>query len=157
MEEHRMAPKTPSLSFPGMPRSASCLSCPSVLIRVLALVPVTDCKWREARRVQPPKMPQPAPHRAPAVASREIWGPAPHLYLQEGPHGTASSPYLPKGQTSHLGTAMASPVLPSTAVVKVPPSCPVPPLRAALHKHLQAGKQPGEGGGPREQEGVFIC
>lgn len=100
-------------------------------ITVLALLSLTDCKCREARRVQPCKMPQPATHRAPAVASREIWGPAPHLYPQKGPHGAASSPYLPKHtqpqvSTSHLGTAMASLVLPTLAMAQVPPSYPVP-------------------------------
>lgn len=69
------------LPRPSLARhSLQSLRCPSILIRVLALAPVTDCKGREARRVQPPKMPQPATHRAPAVASREIGGPAPHLY-----------------------------------------------------------------------------
>lgn len=100
-------------------------------ITVLALLSLTDCKCREARRVQPCKMPQPATHRAPAVASREIWGPASHLYPQKGPHGAASSPYLPKHtqpqvSTSHLGTAMASLVLPTLAMAQVPPSYPVP-------------------------------
>lgn len=151
--------------------SLQSLRCPSILITVLALVSVTDCKWREARRVQPCKMPQPATHRTLAVASREIWGPASHLYPQEGPCGAASSPYLPKDtlpqvSTSHLGTAMASPCAAHPGYGTGPPilfcpslsGLPSPyPILSCRNKYLQAQKQPGEGGGPREQEGCLFA
>lgn len=168
MEEHRIAPKT--LSFPGRPQSASWLRCPSILLRVLALVPVTDCKWREVRRMQPPKLPHPAPQRAPAVASREIWGRAPHLYPKRVPMVQPAAPTCPKTcypgpdlpfwhshglpHAAHHGYGEGPPILSCPPISGLP--SPHPNL-SCRNKHLQAGKQLDGAGGPREGEGCLFA